>query len=314
MGEGHGFGKVILFGEHFVVYGLPGIVAALGDKTTAKVERVEGSDYELVDNRPETPGYKKEKFEEQKKSLELIFNAAGINPKETPVRVTLAGNLVTASGVGASAAGCAAIARALNEEFNLDFNDEKINEIAFEGEKGYHGTPSGIDNTAATYGGILSFKKNPQGGQPFFEKLKVGKAFEIVEGNSGLTTSTTTVVADVKKMREEKPAEFKKIEEQYLAIFNEAKKALEQGDLKKLGALVNRNQELLREINVSCKELEELIENAKKNGALGAKITGTGRGGLMYALTPGKALQEKVAKAIEKKGFRAFKTTVGGKK
>ena len=312
MGEGYGFGKVILFGEHFVVYGLPGIVAALGDKTIAKVERIKGKDYELIDNRPETPSYKKTKVEEQKKSMNYIFKATGIDPKETPIKIILSGNLVAASGVGASAASCAAIARALNEEFSLGFDEEKINEIAYEGEKGYHGeAPSGIDNTAATFGGVLSFKKNLQGGSPFFEKISIGKPFEIVLADTGITSSTSAVVGDVKKMKENDPKKFEKIFAEYNQIFENAKKAIEEGNLRELGKEIGKNQKLLQEITVSCKELEQLIEIAKRNGALEAKLTGTGRGGLMYALTPGKNIQEKVAKTIEGKGFRVFKTIVG---
>jgi len=312
LGEGYGFGKVILFGEHFVVYGLPGIVAALGNKTIAKAEKISGTNYEFIDNRPETPGYKEKKREEYEKALDYIFKAMNINPKETPVRITVAGDLVAASGVGASAAFSAAVARALNEEFGFGFDEEKINEIAYEGEKGPHGeSPSGIDNTAATYGGVLVFKKNLCGGKPIFEKVSVGKAFEIVEGDSGITSSTKEVVGDVKKLKEEQPEKMERIFEQYKQVFEKAKKAIEEGNLEQLAEAVEENQKLLQEITVSCKELEQLIETAKNNGALAAKLTGTGRGGLMYALTPGEELQEKVAEAIEEKGFRTFKTVIG---
>ncbi|MEM0360253.1 MAG: mevalonate kinase [Candidatus Diapherotrites archaeon] len=308
MGFGKGFGKTILFGEHFVVYGLPAIASAITSSTTAQVKRIKGSQYRIIDNRPETPGYKKQKESQQEESIKLIFRFLGINPEKTPVEITLGGDLIAASGVGASAASCAAIARALNEEFSLGLNDKQINEAAFEGEKGYHGTPSGIDNTAAVYGGLIRFKKEEKGIQ--IKKIKI-KPVEIVLGNTGITSDTAKVVGEVKKAKEEKPKEFEKIFKEYAKIEKNAIKAFQNNNLEKIGKLMNENQELLKQIGVSCKELEELIEIARQNGAIGAKLTGTGRGGLMVALTPGKELQEKVAKAIEKTGKTAFRTRIG---
>jgi len=306
MAEGYGYGKVILFGEHFVVYGLPAIASALGSKTIAKIEKSDR--FELVDNRMETPGYKKGKFYQQKKSLELMFKALGINPEKTPFRIVLEGDLIAASGIGASAASCAAIARALNKEFNLGLSDEKINEIAYEGEKGYHGTPSGIDNTAAVFGGLIWFRK---GSPNVIERIKIKQPVEIVMGNTGITADTAEVVADVRKRKEKEPKRFEGIFREYEELVNEARKAFGEYDLKKIGELMNKNHSLLQEIGVSCEELDTLVNIARENGALGAKLTGTGRGGNMVALTPGKELQERVAKAIESAGFKVIRSEIG---
>lgn len=308
LAQGTGFGKTILFGEHFVVYGCEAIAAALGNTTSATVERANVKGYELVDNRPETRGYKVAKKEEYEKLIENVINFMRI---KEGIKITLAGNLVAASGVGASAACAASLARAINKEFALNWNDEKINEAAFEGEKGPHGTPSGIDNTAAVFGGILLFKKNLEGGPNKIEKMKLKQPIEIVLGNSGKTSSTKEVVADVKKLKEEKPTETKRIFEEYNELVKEAKTALLGFDLKKTGELMNKNHELLQKITVSCSELDEMVKTAKQAGAFGAKLTGTGRGGLMIALTPGKEIQQKVSDAIEEKGFQTFKTSIG---
>lgn len=161
-GEGIGFGKAILFNEHFVVYGVPAIVSAIGKYTIARVESSDKHDWELKDNRKATPRYKEDKIEQQKDSINRILKKMNIDVSKKGIKITLDGNLYCASGIGASAASCVAIARALAQHYGMNLSDEEINEIAFEGEKGYHGTPSGIDNAAATFGGLIWFeKRNP---------------------------------------------------------------------------------------------------------------------------------------------------------
>ncbi|MCX6663526.1 MAG: hypothetical protein NTZ75_04695, partial [Euryarchaeota archaeon] len=154
-GHGIGFGKAILFNEHFVVYGIPSIVSAIGNYTVAKVEPYDKSGFNLDDKRLATPKYKEDKLSQQTESFDLMFKKMGLDLSKNGVKITLEGNLVAASGIGASAASCVAVARALADSYELDLSDEQINEIAYEGEKGYHGTPSGVDNTASTYGGLI---------------------------------------------------------------------------------------------------------------------------------------------------------------
>ncbi len=308
MGEGSGYGKVILFNEHFVVYGIPAIASAIGSQTIAKVEHVEGQGWMLNDERPETPGYKKKKKEHQDDSIERILAAAGIDVNQTPIRIYLGGDLKAASGVGASAASCAAIARALSTQFNLGFSDEKINEIAYEGEKGYHGTPSGIDNTAATFGGLIWFKK---GDPSEMERLSLKQPVDIVMGNTGIVANTKAAVAGVKERKDKEPEKYEKIFSEAQMLANSARSALTSFNLEVMGQYMNRNHELLSQIEVSSKELDFLVELARENGALGAKMTGGGLGGYMVALTPGEAVQEKVARAIEKEGFEALRTKIG---
>ncbi len=310
MGRGTGYGKTIVFGEHFVVYGLPAIASAITGSTVAVARRVSGHSYSIEDKRPETPGYKEKKKEQQLDSIKRIFEFLGFDPKENAVEILLEGNLVAASGVGASAASCAAIARALNEEFSLGLEDEEINKAAYEGEKGYHGTPSGIDNTAAVYGGLIWFKKGLPGKENTIQRVKI-EPVEIVLGNTGITSNTSEVVADVRKKKEANEREFDKIFRDYGKIAESALGAFRENDVESVGKLMNENHSLLQKIGVSCKELEELVETAREQGAVGAKLTGTGRGGLMIALTPGKELQEKVAEAIEATGKTAFRTKIG---
>lgn len=313
---GTGYGKTILFGEHFVVYGLPAIASAIGDYTKAVVEEGKNENefingVELVDNRPATPGYKQKKQGEMQRSLNLLLKFMKIGTEKTPLKITLSGNLVCASGIGASAAMAGSIARALSEYFNLNLNDSQINEIAYEGEKGSAGTPSGIDNTASTYGGLLIFEKNLEGGPNKIDRLSIEKPIEILLVNSGITQETKEVVADVRKFKEEDEKRFSGIVEDYKKVFQEGLTALKANEVEKLGQLMDRNQELLKQITVSCPEMDEMVGTARNAGALGAKLTGTGRGGLMIALTPGEEKQEKVGKVFERKGFEVTKTKIG---
>jgi mevalonate kinase len=232
-----------------------------------------------------------------------------IDTNRNHFKITLAGDLIAASGVGASAASCAAIARAFSDELGLLFADERINEIAYEGEKGYHGTPSGIDNTAATYGGLIWYKR--EANLQHMERMKLKRPVEIVMGNTGITADTKSVVAGVKERREQEPEKYARIFDEAAQLVKDAQKQLEIFDLKRVGVIMNRNHELLQQIGVSCNELDVLVDLAQANGAFGAKMTGTGRGGYMLALTPGLGLQERVAAEIEKKGFQALRTTIG---
>ena len=299
-------GKLILFGEHFVVYGLPAIATAIEARTIAIVEKADK--YSLEDNRPETPGYKVEKYGQQIDSVKRIFKAMGIDPGKTPVKITLGGDLVAASGVGASGASCSAIAAAMNDYFGLGLEKEKLNEIAYEGEKGYHGTPSGIDNSCSTFGGFILFTKGPD--RNIISPINLQLSMAMVVGNTGITSNTMKVVEEVKRQREENPEKFKAIFDMYSRIAGDAKDAIEKKDQNEIGALMNKNHGLLREIGVSCKELEELVDIAMKNGALGAKLTGTGRGGLMIALVEEKDARN-IAVAFDKAGYKSQITKIG---
>ena len=307
-GEGIGFGKAILFNEHFVVYGIPAIVSAIGKYTVAKIEQIDRSGWTLSDNRKATPRYKEDKLDQQKDSINNIIKKIGVDLSKKGVDITLEGNLYCASGVGASAASCVAIARALSNHYQLNLSDEEINRVAYEGELAYHGTPSGIDNTASTFGGLIWYeKKDPI----VMDKIRIPAPVEIVMGNTGKVANTTAAVAGVRERKEKNPGKYKEIFDRAENIAYLAKDALIDEDYEELGKLMNENHKLLQQIEVSSKELDFLVKLARDYGALGAKLTGGGLGGNMIALTPGKDLQDEVANAMEKEGFQTVKTVIG---
>jgi len=313
MGKGSGFGKVILFGEHFVVHGVPGIVSAVDSTNDAEVTKI-AKGITIKDERKGSKGYAEEKKAQQMESIERMLKTMGIEPKTASFSIWLGGNLPGFSGLGASAASSVAIARAIAEEFRMNLPDEKINEIAYEAEKAYAGNPSGIDNTAATFGGLIWFKKNLGGGANTIERLSIREPVEIVIGNTGIVANTKAMVAGVGERKKRNPEKYGALFKQAEVLASTGRKALEVFDLKKVGELMNENHRLLQEIEVSCKELDYLVDLAREQGALGAKLTGGGGGGCILALTPGKDLQEKVASAMENEGFKVLRTKIGVQK
>ena len=313
MGRGSGFGKAILFGEHFVVHGVPGIASAIDSTVDAEVKRT-GAGITVKDERKGAKGYTQEKSAQQKESIERMLRTMGMNPGKTAIEIRLGGNLHGFSGIGASAASSVAIARAVSEEFKMRLSDEKINEIAYEAEKAYAGNPSGIDNTAATYGGLFWFKKNLGSGPNTIEKLSIKKPVEIVIGNTGIVADTKAMVTGVTARKKKNPGKYDALFKQAEDLVSTARKSLEKFDLRKVGNLMNENHGLLQEIEVSCKELDYLVNLARERGAFGAKLTGGGGGGCMVTLTPGKELQETVAAAMENEGFQVLRTMIGVQK
>jgi mevalonate kinase len=311
MAQGTGFGKTILIGDQFVLDEVPAIVSAISYETVTTVERIDGEGWVLEDNRIEVPGYKEKKKEQQVGSINRILEVMNFDVKKNPIKITVAGDLLAGSGVGASAASCVSLARALNEEFNLGYSIEEINRVAWQGEFPYHGIASGVDNTASTYGGLLRFWLKD--GKQNFEQIKTPASFEIVLCNSGITANTAALDAFIDQQKEDNWDLFRSRLDIIVSQGSEMKKALETGDLAAVGRIMTGNHKLLVDMDMSHEILDHLCKVAVGNGALGAKVTGGGRGGYMIALTPGKELQEKIVSAFKNEGYDLIiKATIGG--
>jgi len=311
MGKGTAFGKSILIGDQFVLEEVPAIVSSIPFETECIVERLpQGSGWVLEDNRTEVPGYKEKKKHQQVDSINHMLEVMKIDVKKNPIKITYGGSLLAGSGVGASAAHCVSLARALSEEFNLGLSIDEINHFGWEGEFAYHGIPSGVDNTASTYGGLLLY--HIKKGQKTWERINLKQPVEVVLGNSGITADTSKLDAHTEAQRKKDPDLFAKRLQMITDQAFEMKKALEDVDLATVGKLMTANHEILIEMDLSHEILIHLCNMALAMGALGAKVTGGGRGGYMNALTPGKELQDKIASAMEKEGYKVIRTTIGG--
>jgi mevalonate kinase len=314
-------GKVILFGEHFVVYGKPAVVMAIDKRAYALAEpRKDRRIYISSKNLGISGIFVGESFEpkkggrEARMKLEPIRKAAqkvlNLAERKIGVSIEVRSAIPIAVGLGSSAAVVTATATAVSKLLSANLSKKDIFRIAYEAERIVHGTPSGIDPTISTYGGTLLFSQDKG-----FKPLEVKGDIPLVIGDTGIERSTGEQVAIVRERKKQYPSIVDPIVEAGGKISLQAVKALERGDLQELGKLMNINQALLSAVGVSNEPLERLIYAAQKAGALGAKLTGGGGGGCIIALSQPEKL-EQVAEAIERTGGTAFiarKTSEGAR-
>ena len=309
-GVGRGYGKTILIGDQFVLFDTPAVLAAIPFETETRVTiRDSGSGWTLEDNRMEVPGYKAEKAADQVISFNRMIEVLGIDTEQHPLHIQVGGDLLAGSGVGASAAICVSFARACNELFAMKMGTREINHIAWEGEFGYHGLPSGVDNTVSTYGGVIEYKIVDE--KKMFERIPMDEPVEVVLGNSGITSNTASLRGFLIDQQKEDQALFDKrltvIRQQVSAL----KSALSGGDLREVGRIMTENHRILIDMGLSHERLVELCDLACSLGAYGAKVTGGGRGGYMVAVTPGEDLQDRVARAFEERDVPVIRASIG---
>ena len=303
-------GKIILFGEHAVVYGRPALAVPVTQvQATATVsENSRGGVWIEAPNINLSSELSRLALDHPLAAVvnSVFFALSVVRPPACTVY--LQSTIPVAAGLGSGAAVSVAILRALSEFLGAPLSDERVNKLAFEAEKLHHGTPSGIDNTVVTYAKPVYFTK----GQPI-KTFRVGSAFTIVIGDTGIFAPTKESVGAVRKLRDADPPRWEKIFNRVGEIVWDARQAIERGDTAELGLLMDANQSLLQEMTVSSVELDHLIEIARTSGALGAKLSGGGRGGNMIALVR-KENAPAMAEALLSAGAkRAIITTVQSK-
>lgn len=313
-------GKIILFGEHAVVYGRPALAVPVTQvQATAKVMTdvrpgvwIEAPDVGLFSELSRlSPDHPLVAVIQSVLSAlpplvfpPIIFENFGGAGGAT---IHIASTIPVASGLGSGAAVSVAIIRALSAFLGQPLPDERVSVLAYEVEKLHHGTPSGIDNTVIAYAKPVYFVK----GQPI-EVFQVAKPFTILIGDTGIASPTKAVVGDVRKLWEAEPVRFEKIFDSVAEIAQKARKAIENGETHLLGALMNENHTLLQKMTVSSPELERLVEAARAAGADGAKLSGGGRGGNMIALVRPANAEEISAALLESGARRTIITTITG--
>ncbi len=278
-------GKVILFGEHAVVYGRPAIaVPVLDVQARATLQSAKagggfrivasdlGRDYLLAQAEPDDP---------LATIVRMTLEHLGqTTPPEATLTVT--STIPLGRGLGSGAAVSTAIVRALSEFFGQLLPPAEVSALVYEVEKLHHGTPSGIDNTVVAFEQPVYFIKGIS-----IQRMQVGQPFTLVIGDTGLVAPTHKVVGDVRRRWQVDPQRYEGYFDEIGAIARQARLAIEQElvGVDVIGRLMDENQELLETIGVSSPELEQLIATARQAGALGAKLSGAGWGGNMIALT-----------------------------
>ncbi len=301
-----GYGKAILLGEHAVVYGRHAIAVPIPMAIRARAEESKDGTQLIIPRwgveQRLHPGSKHPGSLLQ--SLELILQRLEL--ADHPLRIQVYPSLPRANGLGGSAALAVAVIRALDRHCALGLTDRQICELSYECECVAHGTPSGIDNTVATYGQPLLFQR---GEPPLVEPLHFAKPLPMVIGLSGVESLTARTVGRVREAWQRNRKLYERIFDEIDALAMQGIKALEAWDLQQFGELMNICQGQLNALQVSSWELEEMIQVARANGAVGAKLTGGGGGGAMIALCPDDPAR--VVRALQQAGYQAMETSIG---
>ncbi len=274
--------KIILCGEHAVVYGQPALAVPFGSLTaTVSASAAKpGSGLEIV-----SPDIKLAVQLTSVAENGLAYAAQVVlrelNQAVPDVRLEIRSTIPIGGGLGSGAAVTAALMRELAGWFGQTFSAEQLNPLVYEVEKVYHGTPSGVDNTVIVYEQPVYFVR---GTAPV--TLAIRKAMTLLIADSGVPGSTREAVADVRRQFDADPTRTQRLLDQIGAIVNELRAGLERGDMPPavIGQRLNDNHAILRELGVSSPELEQLVTAAQDAGGLGAKLSGGGRGGNAIAL------------------------------
>jgi mevalonate kinase len=309
--SGSACGKVILLGEHAVVYGQPAIAAPVtGMRAEARVcPGRKGGGVTI------TAGDLGVRFGagcDDERGLGLLLAArVAIEafcpaPPAPDTEIHLRSAIPVARGMGSSAAVSAAIVRALAAYLSVDLTDDTLSRLVYQAEMHYHGTLSGIDNTVVSYERPVWFER---GRPPEF--MAVGAGLELLVADTGTPSRTRDTVAQVRAWRERDAATVDGLMAEIGALVRAARQQLDRGDIAGLGEAMSANQTLLRRLGVSTPALDALVSAAEEAGALGAKLCGGGGGGCAVALlAPGAA--ETVAAALRRAGAAAlYVTSVG---
>ncbi|HEX5420528.1 MAG TPA: hydroxymethylglutaryl-CoA reductase, degradative [Gammaproteobacteria bacterium] len=305
---GVGYGKVVLLGEHAVVYGRHAIAAPVPMTIKALVEDCDegiylmiprwGVEYQLARNPNERRSFER--------PAGVVLDQLGLSGRG--MRIEVFPEVPRSMGLGGSAAMAVAIVRALDKHFRLGLSDDDVNRLAFESEKVAHGSPSGLDNTLACYGRPLVYRP---GDPPLVEPLNITTPIPAVIGMTGYEGLTAKTVGRVREAWKQDRKLYERIFDQIDALTLRGVQAIQDNDLVLLGELMNICHGMLNALQVSTPELEQLVSVARENGALGAKLTGGGGGGSIVAVCASETEVGAVVAAIRAAGYQAVPVQLG---
>lgn len=297
-GCGSAPGKVILLGEHAVVYGRTAIAASMDRHVSVRVGPV-GS--------VALPGgvqLKELARADERLLLALEKSLEWYDLSLAEVDVSAATDLPVSVGLGSSAALSVALIRALADATGDEVETPELCRQAFELEKIFHGTPSGIDSTVCAMEGLIEFNtQDPP------RRIPIGQPLPLVIALGRAPRATGKVVARVRSRWQIETPTYEAIFDEIHALAEQAVTLIEEGDLTALGGLMNLNHRLLQKLEVSTPELDAMVNLARKHGALGAKLTGGGGGGAVVCLGPQNHAE--LMEVFQREGWTAFPALVG---
>lgn len=301
-------GKLMLFGEHAVVYNHPCLVTAVDQRMRATVESIDTPEFQLEAPDVKVTGYKK-LFSELGKGdipkgaqfVEIaVKNIVNSHPElvsgSTGLSISTTSEFSSLFGFGSSSAATVCIVKALSELFGLNLSQKEIFDLAFKTVLDIQGKGSGFDVAAAVYGGTLYFIT----GGKTIEPLAISE-LPLIVGYSGVKADTVTLINKVKTVSNKYSNIIEGIYSNIEILVEQAKLALQQQDWQSVGELMNLNQGYLDSLGVSIRKLANMIYAAKDAGAYGAKLSGAGGGDCIIALAPEEKRQD-VEKEITEAG------------
>ena len=294
-------GKIILLGEHAVVYGQPAIAVPVTElRARAAVTANPNAPSGQVLIQAPAVGISGELTSlptDQPLAAAILRLLDHLQLSRIPAcTIRITSTIPVSAGLGSGAAVTIALLRALSIFLGQRLSNETINALAFEIEKLHHGTPSGIDNTVITYATPVYFVR----GQPL-ETFQVKTPLHLVIADTGVPGSTAKAVADVRRGWQADPVGFEQRFAEIGSLVVQARRAIESGQPGLLGSLMDRNQALLAELGVSSPALDHLVSAARLAGAWGAKLSGGGQGGNLLCLVPAD-LQDAICTALLQQG------------
>jgi mevalonate kinase len=318
--------KVILFGEHFVVYGSPAILAAINKRISVNARTIIHDENKIVIrsdigvageyNNNNGKFNALEGGSKAKLVLDPLYGAIRQvllmrnNKKQknnVGIEIGISSRVPPGIGLGSSAASCVATVAAVDSLFQENPSRQKVCELAIESERLIHKRTSGADCYVSTFGGLMQY----YGKSKSFKNIETkGQSLCLVVANTGINHSTSDLVAGVKKFRDRNRILFKTLLNYASDICLQACAAIELGKYDKIGELMNENQIILQQLGISHHKVRDIIDICSKAGAMGAKITGAGGGGAVIALAASKQESTKIASHVKAAGYQSFEVEI----